>query len=593
MALSGTMLKSGRGVAGSALFTGGMNSGPPAMFIDDRCFRHAENTVHRGGVVRTRPGYREVFRLPAGNLQGMSYFRPLDGEGHLVFAVNGNVYASAYPFASYAPLPNLKMYQFAERVWFSSSVRSAERNPDGTISSIEPVRTLIVQDGAYTRAGYWDGTSSGHLDPTVSVDGAGNILTAGVPLGGPHAWSGDRLWVANHNKLFASDIADPLSFTENEYLAEGGFFLFEDDITAVVDVSSVLESSILVFTRKRTYRILSGIRDRSTWKAQTNPPFQSVLFPDIGCVSARSIVSRNGLLWWMSHVGLTNFNSAQQAYVSSKLVPADSAMLLSKANIDGNFSRIALGAHENFLRVSVPYGDKFNSHTWVYDQAVASEDGRTSVESWSGIWTGTRPVEWVSGLFGQTPRSYYVSKDKDGYNRLWEAFIPERKDAGEEIPCFLETKTHLDFSEKATGLDRKRFVYAEVTLEHVLGDVDLELLYAGTRGKYKTLGNWHISAEEGSPEAGVLASAYSTYRPQQRVIRTPSVSEATNACTSCGTESSKQDWLDTGFSLLVKWTGRTAVGSYRLFADPTEEPAAGEAEYIEGPPRILSGVECS
>jgi hypothetical protein len=591
MAISGTLVKTGRGVAGSAFFVGGMSSAAPSMFIDDRAYRHGENVVHRGGVVRTRPGYQEVFRLPDGNLQGMTYFRPLAGEGHLVFVVNGTVYTSKYPFASYAPLPNVKLYQHARKIFFSSCVRSAERNPDGTISAVEPLRHLIIQDGAYTRAAYWDGNSSGHLDPTVTPDGAGNILTAGTPLGGPMAWSGDRLWVAKDNKVFAGDIADPFSFVENEYLAEGGFFQFDDDVTALVDIPSSALPALFVFTKSRTYIIQSGIRDRSTWKDTKN--FQAVAFPDIGCVSDRSIVTRGGLVWWFSHVGLTNFNSANAAQVSSKLVPLDTAMLISKANIDADFSRVALGVYENFILCSVPYGDKYNSHTWVYDQSVATEDGKVASESWAGVWTGTRPVEWVHGLFGDTPRAYYISKDIDGKNRLWEAFLPDRKDAGEEIDCFVETKTHLDFSEKATGLDRKRFAYAEVTLNDVQGEADVEIFYAGVRGKYKSLGEWHLVSTEGSPEMGVPSSAYTTYRPQQRIIRTPEVSQATSACTSCGIESDRQDWIDVGFSLLVKWNGRVSLASYRIYADPVDEIGTGAAAYTEAGPRILSGVLCS
>ena len=589
------MRASGRGVSGSAFFTGGMNSAPPSMFIDDRSYRHAENVVHRGGTVRTRPGYREIFKLPDGELQGLTYFRPIDGEGHLVFAVNGNIYQSVYPFNEYTAIPGLsganRMYQYAERVWFTQAIRSAERNVDGTISAIEPKRVLLVQDNSYTRCGYWDGSVGGHLNPTVVTDGAGNVLTAGTTLGSAMAWSGDRLWVARGNKVFASDIADPFSFVENEYLAEGGFFLFEDDVTALIDVPEVLTPRLFVFTKSKTYLIKSGIRDRAAWKSTES--FQGVVFPEVGCVSSRSLTTKNGLLWWMSHTGLTNFNSAQAAYVTSKIVPADQPMLLSKANIDPSFKRVALAGYENFLLCSVPYGDKWNSHTWVYDQNVATE-GRESAESWSGIWTGTRPVEWATGLFGETPRAYYISKDVDGHNRLWEAFVPDRKDASEEIACFVETKTHLDFSEKATGLDRKRFVYAEVTLNDVQGEVDLEILYAGTRGKYKSLGTWHLVSTEGSPNSTEASSAYTTYRPQQRIIRTPSVNESTAAaCTSYGTEANRQDWIDVGFSLLVKWTGRASLASYRIYADPVEEQSVGEAVYDETGPRILSGAECS
>lgn len=586
------MRASGRGVSGSAFFTGGMNSAPPPMFIDDRCYRVGYNVLHRGGTVGTRPGFRTLFELPPGRLQGLTYFRPISGEGHLVFAVAGLIYYSRYPFDAYVQITGVQMYEHASRVWFSSAIRSAERNADGTVSAIEPKRVLLVQDGAYTRCGWWDGTTAGHLDPTVVTDGAGNVLTAGTPAGKAMAWSGDRLWVANGNKVFASDIADPFSFVENEYLAEGGFFLFDDDVTALVDVPSSLTPTLFVFTQTRTYLIKSGLRDRSAWKATDN--FQAVVFPDIGCVSSRAAVTRNGLLWWMSLIGLTNFNSAQQAAVSSKLVPADVAMRVSKDYLDPNMSRTALGVHENFLLCSVPSGHKWNEHTWVFDQNVATEDGKTSAESWAGIWMGPRPVEWASGLFNDVPRVFCISKDADGGNTLFEAFDDSRKDDEDEISCEVETKVHLDYSEKATGLDRKKFIFGEVTLYDVLGDVDLSVWYAGTRGKFKKLGDWSLVATEGSAEAGVESDLYETYRGQQRLIRTPNASQAASVtCTSCGVESTRQDWIDVGFALKVRWTGRAALQAYRLFADPEQEQADGDASFTETGPRILSGADCT
>ena len=561
------------------------------MFLDDRSYRRAENVVHRGGVLSTRPGFAEVFSLPAGQLQGLTYFRPLGGEGQLVFAVEGKLYHSEYPFRTYAQIPGVQLYAHAERVWFSSPVRSASRNADGTISVISPARTLVAQDGGYTRAAYWSPDGSGHIDPTVVSDSDGNVLTAGTPLGGPIAWSGDRLWVARGNLVMASDISDPLSFTESEYLAEGGYFLFDEDVVALADVPSTDSPMLFVFTKSRTYRLLSGIRDRSTWKSTQN--FQTVVFPDVGASSQRGVITKNGLLWWMSSVGLVSYNSATASRISSKLVPADNAMRVSKDNTDQNLSRVALGHFENYLLCSVPSGDKFNAHTWVYDMNVSTEDGKNSNEGWSSVWTGPRPVEWAYGIFNDAPGLYCVSKGLDGSNTLLRAFDRSQQDAGEDIPCLVETKLHLDFSKEATGLDRKRFVFAEQTLQDIRGAVDLKVYYRGNRGKYKLLGEWNLESTVGSPEAGVSSSELETYQAQRRVIRTPSTTESPETCTTCGVESTRHDFIDVGFSLLVTWTGKASLQSYRIFADPVEEAAVGEAPFTETGPRILSSEVCT
>jgi hypothetical protein len=588
MALAAQILATGRGVNGSAFLTAGMSSSIDPMFLDDRAYRHAENVLNRGGALSTRPGYVERHTLPDGILQGASYFRPLSGEGTLVVAISGLVYKTTYPFTTYEQIPGIAMYAHAPRVWFSMSTRSAERNADGTIQTIEPRRTLVIQDGGFTRAAYWDGVSAAHSNPTLVLDGD-DVLTAGIPLGSVTVWSGGRLWVARDNKLFASDIEDPLSFTENEYLGEGGFFVFEDDITAMAEVPSLESPTLLVFTRNKTYRILSGIRERDLWKSTRD--FQSIVLPDIGCVGQRAIVAQNGQLWWMTEFGITNLNAAQQAQVSSRLIPLDTELAVSKANLWSDLSGVALGSFENFLVCSVPYGDRYNAHTWVHDDTVAPGS-----QAWAGIWTGTRPVEWISGVCGGSRKIFHVSKDRDGKNRLWEAFQRDRRDNGNPIKCWVETKTHIDFSQKATGLDQKEFIFGEVTLGDILGTVDLTVYWAGTVGKYKKIAEYQLEATRGSLGTDTtipLAQGITTNRGQGRRIRTPEVNRSqAQACSSCGVEAKTHDWVDVGFSLLIVWSGQATLRSYRIFADPHEESASGKAQFDETGPKVVAGALC-
>lgn len=590
MALATQMLASGRGVTGSAFFTEGMTSATDPMFIGDRAYRHAENVIHRGGALSTRPGYREVHTLAPGTLQGLQYLRPISGVGTLAVAVSGSVYQTIFPFSTLAAIPSVSFFPYAPNVYFCVATRSAERAADGTVQAIEPKRTLIMQDGGYTRAAYWDGTSSGHSDPTVVSDDEG-VVSAGIPLGGPMAWSGGRLWVANKNKLFAGDIDDPFSFTENEYLAEGGFFAFDDDILALAEIPSLETPVLLVFTATKTYKILSGIRTRSEWKSTKD--FLATFLPEIGCVSHRAVVSLNGKLWWMSQRGLVNVNAAQQVNTSSAIDPQDVDMAISKANLWDKLGGVALGSHENFLLCSVPYAHRWNTHTWVRDQSVIPG----APGSWAGIWTGTRPVEWASGVCGGAEKIFHISKDVDGQNRLWEAFRPEPEDNATRVQAFVETKTHIDFSEKATGLDLKNFVFAELTFTNLLGTVDVSVYWAGNYGKYKKLADYQLVATKGSLSTVVTISPTDLlfpHRGQTRVLRTPEIrKDPLSECSALNVETKLGDWVDVGFSLLIKWTGQASLRSYRIFADPFQELETGSPAFVETGPRVLAGSICA
>lgn len=577
MALAQQLLASGRGINGSAYFVGGMNSADDPMFLDDRAYFSAMNVVNRGGPLQSRPGYRCLFPLPAGRLQGMCYYRPLDSVPYLVFAVSGKVYASKAPFTSYAQLPNIQFYHAAKQVFWQVCTKSAQQNADGTLSVIDPVRLLVMQDGGYTRAAFWDGATSRHLDPGAAKE---------TPIGGPMAWSGGRLWVASENRLFASDIDDPLSFVERTYHATADSFFMGEPIRGLAEIPGLATPQLAVFTDVDANVFMSGLRDRTTWAAQTVPPFQSVLFPNVGCVSHRSLISQYGLLWWMTPTGITNFNAAMQAKLSSVLSPQDIEMAASKGSLSPNLDDVCAIAFENYGLFSLPVGSKYNKHTWVMDKAVTGGIERESSHAWNGVWTGTFPVEWAKGPVNRVQRVFHVSVDSDGTNRMWEAFTPDRKDNGLPITSYVETKTHIDFNTGArgaqpTGLDLKKFVFAEITMTEMRGNVSAAVYWAGVRGRYKKLAEYNWVASEGQLKAGTPVALGTTVygnRPQTRTVRTPvvEIEDTINSpCSSCSVESPRSDNIDVGFSLLIVWSGRAALRSYRIFADIEQETGGG------------------
>ena len=665
--LSKSMTDTGRGSAGAGYMVNGMSSASDPMFVDEQSYRSAMNVLNRGGVVRTRPGYNKVFDLPAGLLQGVAYFKPLTAEAYLVFAVSGVVYTSQFPFTSYSALANVQFYAFAPQVFFCTTVQSAALQEDGTVIAQPPKRVLMMQDGEFTRAAYWDGSYSGHLDPsltasaTATIDtnggvasiaidypgtgyataptviieppsavigatfrtatavatvGAGGIQTItitdaglgytyapevsfsgqklGTPLGGPMAWSGDRLWVAQGSRVMASDISNPIAFSENLYASGGGYFAFTEAVTALAEIPAFSNPNLAVFTRTTSSIIQSSIRDRATW--QGTPNFQTVMFPGVGCVSHRSVVGKFGELWWMADGGFTNFNAAQQSRISSYLAPQDTAMSVSKFNLSSDLRGCCAAVFDNFMMLSVPYSSRKNTHTWVYDQSVVSPTPGQVTPAWASYWTGTNPVQWAWGPFNGVVRAFHVSVDNDGINRLWESFSGERTDNGSPITCFLETRTHIDFGPMATGMDLKRFVFAEVNLVDVLGDVNLSVYWGGLKGKYHLLADYRLAATQGSVTLNVpIGNAVDTYRSQVRRLRTPEVTQDITAeCTSAGTEAQEDmpDWQDVGFSLLFEWTGQASIRTYRIFVDPWQESISGLAPIVEYDPRILTGAFC-
>ena len=319
---------------GSSSFVLGCDSYTLPTDLAERELVMSMNCTVRGGIVQTRPGTRSVFCLPDGNFQGCTLFTPSNGVAQLVFAVNGKIYASAYPFTSYRQLVSLQFSPTARFVAWCSTLKSTDYTLDGELYTLEnPYSVLIIQDGL-TRAGYWDGSNSGHLNPESPAypDNTDNIPGFNqTPLGLWMIWSGNRLWVSRGNQIFASDIGNPLKFTETQYLNEGRAFYLSGDCTGMIEVPSDDGNSkgFIAFTQNDGTLFQSYIQDRPKWLE--TPLFQNTILPTVGCAAPRSLVTQYGLNWWFSQRGLTNLNAAFRQNLSSRLDYQDNEMMASKA----------------------------------------------------------------------------------------------------------------------------------------------------------------------------------------------------------------------------------------------------------------------
>lgn len=572
--LPAQLIRDGLGVAASAFWVQGANSSSDPAFLDDAQYRMAMNVVNRGGVLKTRPGYNCIAELPAGRLQGYKLFTPTGGPPTHVIAIGGRIYVLPHPFTQLTVLPDIQFFEGSEIVVMEEAEQSVEQNADGSLSLIDPKKILMMQDGR-TRAAYWDGDVARHLDPSQGE----------TPVGLWMKWAGDRLWVVRGNQLFAGDISNPLMATETEYLAEGGSFRLPGEGTALAKVPSVEGSPPLIcFTETTGTLFRSDIRDRAQWKETDN--FQQVLFDNIGCVSGRSVTTQYGRLWWMTLSGITDLNSALNSRRTSEMVYRDIEMAASKGNMSPVTERIAATSFDNYLLFSVPSGDLFNRHTWVMDQSALDTVNSGGLSAWNGIWTGTRPVEWSVGSVNRVPRCFHVSVDDDGRNRLWEAFIPSREDNGQPITCYVETKAHANYGERAQGLDMKTFRFAELEFADISGTLDVKVYWAGLRGNYRQLTTFRFVAPNNtiqSEQTFTIDSSLFSSRPQARVVRTTEVISDSKEDDQCGVESTIPARHDRAFSLLIVWSGRAALRAYRVFARTYEESGVGAREgRVEG-----------
>lgn len=546
---------------GDVTFELGMDSNSDPDKLRPGRYARSENMVNRGGVLQCRPGYRCLQALPDARLQGFFIFRPKSGPEIMLLGVGGILYRSEYPFRSIIPIQDVSLSPDARQFFWQQVEQSVTLNSDGSLAFINPRNLVIVQDGALTPPIIYDGTRAVH-----------SRGTGAIPMGGPMMWVGDRLWVARDSLLFASDISNPISFTEQLYVGTVEAFVLPGIITALArtPTSTTEVPQLLVYTEETTTLIQAGIRDRSAWPV--TPDMQKDLLTTIGCKSSRSLVEQFGFLWWYSKFGIVSIDSALNARRSSRLPYRDSEMSDSKSRLSEDQTGIAAASFENYLLMSVPYSDKFNRHTWVLDQVPRESLNEESAPAWNSVWTGTRPVEWISCDIRGKSRIFFISHDYDGVNRLWEAFTPDRLDGGCPISWWFDSRGYI--GARQYELRNKNFRFADLFMSEMMGDVDLGIFWGGSnRGLYKNILRKRYKITRGCFRPGVkisMSDKIFAFKKQSREVRTQDGKELATKYkfSSCGVEESWEEFFDESFQLLVAGSGPCAVRSLKVYMEP-------------------------
>jgi len=597
-------ITSGRQTKITAGWNQGVNSVRNPWTLPENQVKWAVNCEFRGGIAQTRPGQSMRLSLPPGNFQGGILFSAnkqykaatateftqifdTNGEGveanelpYIVFAVNGKIYWSPFPLVqpkSWKPfqLTNVSLDSDVKQVVFALATKSANISSGGDVSVTPSYRVLFIQDGISPPI-YWDGSNTT------------GVQSSDIPTGTWMAYSGNRLWVANKNIVLASDLGDPTSWKERTTGTGRGDFSFTRPVTALVNyVGQNNDQKLYVFTDRATYALASGIYDRATWATTAN--FQTILFPTIGCIAGKSIAFQAGKMWWYSQGGLISADVAGNAYLSSQVLYQDIEMVRAKAYMAGDLTGICAASFENYLLYSIPYLEPLNSATMVMDWAIAAEMGQSRIPAWCGVWTGTRPVEWTTGVVDGQPRCFHFSVDysavNDGsYISLWESFMPNRIDSylninpdGSTTELFNRIYAQVETALLGDGMDYKQFVYAELECCEIGGTVDVKASYRGSKGQYQNILDTRILAVtedyqwQNSPYASQVEKLGFLNSQYRRLI----TESATRNASSETCESSLTTDIDKGFSMLVEWCGEFGVETIRMFQDPWSEKSTG------------------
>lgn len=546
------------------------------------------NGVNRGGVVQTRPAKRRVVSFCGRNAQGMFWVRTMDDRNYKLVAVDGKIYWAPYPFKSYTQMANVNFRPDALRIWFCNAEQAISYNPDNSIRILEqPKNVVLMQDGTSTPC-YWDTDdfSNGKADLSYVT---GNPAKP-IPVGTAMLWQDNRLWVVVQNLVFASDLLYPQSFSEGTYLAEASGFRFPRPVVNLVPSPT---QGILVATQSSLHTLQSFILDRTTW--QTTQGFQSDVNLEIGFIAPFANAYLHGMLWFLTARGVISYDRALTQNLTTVILTADGEMQRSKHLMAPDVTRACMGVWENVLMTSVPASCIENRHTWIMDGGVAEKLNNQAGMCWTGIWTGTYPVQYTSPIVKGTQHCYELSYSAgylvlnegdspspqletdlplQSYIHVWENYIPNQIDETEsDIHCSFETRAFLLQTD-----DYYRFVFGEFLLVNLKGIVPVQVYVTGLGGNYQPLFSTTLRADVGpwgnpSREAKLYyvsdgrTTKFETYRRQVRHMRTQEFIVHESPDQAACTEIQRLDGVDKAFQLMIQWQGRMGLRQIKFFYD--------------------------
>ena len=234
--------------AGDETTSRGVRSGVSPQDLSVGQAAWSRNAVHRGGHVRSRPGFTERLDLPSGRIQGFEFFDV--GSGQLIASIGGRVYrlaeTSTWSHEDITP-DTIGNSPSRDKVWMIQA--------DGRFLIQDGQSAAIIYDGAFARRA--------------------DLSLGEIPVGGPMAYDYGRVWLASGRILRAGDIKQfgdesHLTFTETDYWLGGGYILMPSRVEAMSFIpllDTETGSGPLVVAGAGWVRtIRADITDRSSWQ---------------------------------------------------------------------------------------------------------------------------------------------------------------------------------------------------------------------------------------------------------------------------------------------------------------------------------------
>lgn len=560
---------------GFTVLDGGMDGGRAASIIKPNQVSSAVNCTFRDDFIRSRPGVR---RIPL--------VFPNDSGGAIQNAATKALFQGACGYIRQDD------DGFSELIWWAAGrcFRCAlnvnfnvdEITPPGNLNSailpkvwMQQAEMFVVTQNGVDTAAIYDGNSSRRA-------GVGE-----VPTGTAMAYGMGHLWVANGNGYTAGAVVGDqnyghavyqyrdsiLNWTQNSYLAGGGFFFTPyqtGDIMAMTfsaNLDTTLgDGELLVFTQDCVFTT-EVPPDRADWQSLTNP-LQRVGLLKYGTNSDRSVTLVNGDTYYRREDGAGSFIYARREFkttwgqtpLSGEVTP----FMVSDNRLLSQFCSAGLFDNRFFLCVSPQQGQYGVYHTGIVtlDFAAVTSLHDPLDPIWEGAWTPFNTLQLIVIRVSGVERCFaFVHGETE--IELWEITLDEIFDEPtdgdySDISSVLESKV-FDFG---TPMQLKRLESFNIWYKFS-GNISWKLSYRPDQ--YSCWQTWHEwtdcapikQCDPTTAHCPPIANLQKQYRKRQSAPRVEPVADpSTNTYFCDGFE----------FQIRLEWTGWAEIRKVRVGA---------------------------
>jgi hypothetical protein len=570
-------------------FQGGTDTGhQPRLLQPDRCVRSV-NCTYRGGFLSNRPGFKKwILRYanPAdknlfeqGVFQGAIYYPDLIYYKPSICVVSGGNLYQLQLESGYANV-NAISYNYLNPYVRRCYLAIADKY-------------LVVQDGQ---------------NSPLTWDGALLSVSSTVPVGTLMAYGQGRLFVKVGTRairagdLLGSISTAPLSFTETNYLDEGGDFgppSFIGDISGMMFIpvqdTATGQGSLIIFgndgaitakvegPRETTYASTGQIITIG-WKELTGPNggFITVTLVNNGALGDLSTCVVNGDVWYRAFNGWCSYRNAR----AQSMQPTGNGGTWAQTSFSSEVQHrindeseplLAYGSAINFdnrlIATCIP--TKGTNGVYHLGMVVLDFHPVSSVAItpsaylqlymnpypvWNDIWTGILPYQLLTGSINSQNKAFALVNENDRI-QLYEITKDDPFDnfgvTDQPVQSSVETRAFIFQNDR----EEKRLYGGDIWFNNLRGDVQVTASYRPD--EYPNWYPWHSGVIRTKYKSGTgdqvfpLQYYQPAFEPRFQLPTPPNSDDESTG---------RKTWRGYSFQARLDITGSWSISRFRLHA---------------------------